>query len=154
MSLKVSRRNFMKLSAAAALAVAGSSLLTGCSDPNKPTRNGDGTLTILSAETTVTRDTNNSYTFKVKIKNGRTNDLKIDSDSFRIVKRDGDKVTYYEGVVKNAIGGWAIPKGETFETTVTAKGDLELGANVTLQFRPDDAYDEMFASWIYGKTEK
>lgn len=151
MSLKVSRRNFMKLSAAAALAVAGSSLLTGCSDPNKPTRNGDGTLTVLSAQTTVKRDGNK---FEVKIKNGRTNDLKIDSDSFRIVKRDGDKVTYYEGVVKNAIDGWAIPKGETFETTVTAKGDLELGANVTLQFRPDDAYDEMFASWIYGKTEK
>ena len=151
MSLKVSRRNFMKLSAAAALAVAGSSLLTGCSDPNKPTRNGDGTLTVLSAQTTVKRDGNK---FEVKIKNGRTNDLKIDSDSFRIVKRDGDKVTYYEGVVKNAIDGWAIPKGETFETTVTAKGDLELGANVTLQFRPDDAYDEMFASWIYGKTEQ
>ena len=31
---------------------------------------------------------------------------------------------------------------------------MDLGANVTLQFRPDDAYDEMFASWIYGKTEK
>ncbi len=151
MSLKVSRRNFMKLSAAAALAVAGSSLLTGCSDPNKPTRNGDGTLTVLSAQTTVKRDGNK---FEVKIKNGRTNDLKIDSDSFRIVKRDGDKVTYYEGVVKNAIDGWAIPKGETFETTVTAKGDLELGANVTLQFRPDDAYDEMFASWIYDNTQK
>lgn len=151
MSLKVSRRNFMKLSAAAALAVAGSSLLTGCSDPNKPTRNGDGTLTVLSAQTTVKRDGNK---FEVKIKNGRTNDLKIDSDSFRIVKRDGDKFTYYEGVVANAIDGWAIPKGETFETTVTAKGDLELGANVTLQFRPDDAYDEMFASWIYDNTQK
>lgn len=151
MSLKVSRRNFMKLSAAAALAVAGSSLLTGCSDPNKPTRNGDGTLTVLSAQTTVKR---NGDKFEVEIKNGRTNDLKIDSDSFRIVKRDGDKVTYYEGVVNNAIDGWAIPKGETFETTVTAKGDLELGANVTLQFRPDDAYDEMFASWIYDNTQK
>lgn len=151
MSLKVSRRNFMKLSAAAALAVAGSSLLTGCSDPNKPTRNGDGTLTVLSAQTTVKREGN---TFKVEIKNGRTNDLKIDQDSFRIVVREGDKVTYYEGVVKNAIDGWAIPKGETFETTVTAKDDPVLGANVTLQFRPDDAYDEMFASWIYGKTEK
>lgn len=151
MSLKVSRRNFMKLSAAAALAVAGSSLLTGCSDPNKPTRNGDGTLTVLSAQTTVKR---NGDKFEVEIKNGRTNDLKIDRDSFRIVKRDGDKVTYYEGVVNNAIDGWAIPKGETFETTVTAKGDLELGANVTLQFRPDDAYDEMFASWIYDNTQK
>jgi len=143
MSLKVSRRNFMKLSAAAALAVAGSSLLTGCSDPNKPTRNGDGTLTVLSAQTTVKR---NGDKFEVEIKNGRTNDLKIDRDSFRIVKRDGDKFTYYEGVVANAIDGWAVPKGQTFKTTVTAKGDPVLGANVTLQFRPDDAYDEMFAS--------
>lgn len=151
MSLKVSRRNFMKLSAAAALAVAGSSLLTGCSDPNKSTRNGDGTLTVLSAQTTVKR---NGDKFEVEIKNGRTNDLKIDRDSFRIVKRDGDKFTYYEGVVANAIDGWAVPKGQTFKTTVTAKGDPVLGANVTLQFRPDDAYDEMFASWIYGKTEK
>lgn len=151
MSLKVSRRNFMKLSAAAALAVAGSSLLTGCSDPNKPTRNGDGTLTVLSAQTTVKRDGDK---FEVEIKNGRTNDLKIDSDSFRIVKREGDKVTYYEGVVENAIDGWAIPKGQTFKTIVTAKNKPELGANVTLQFRPDDAYDEMFASWIYGNTEK
>lgn len=151
MSLKVSRRNFMKLSAAAALAVAGSSLLTGCSDPNKPTRNGDGTLTVLSAQTTVKR---NGDKFEVEIKNGRTNDLKIDRDSFRIVKRDGDKFTYYEGVVANAIDGWAVPKGQTFKTTVARKDGKPLGANVTLQFRPDDAYDEMFASWIYGKTEK
>ncbi len=92
----------------------------------------------------------NGDKFEVEIKNGRTNDLKIDSDSFRIVKRDGDKVTYYEGVVKDAIDGWAVPKGQTFKTTVTAKDDPVLGANVTLQFRPDDAYDEMFASWIYG----
>ena len=155
MSLKVSRRNFMKLSAAAALAVAGSSLLTGCSDPNKPTRNGDGTLTILSAETTVTRDTNNSYTFKVKIKNGRTNDLNISNKSFRIGKLEGDKTTAYsEAEMANEIDGWAIPKGQTFETTVTAKGNPNLGTNVVLQFRPDDAYDEMYASWIYGKTEK
>lgn len=151
MSLKVSRRNFMKLSAAAALAVAGSSLLTGCSDPNKPTRNGDGTLTVLSAQTTVKRDGNK---FEVEIKNGRTNDLKIDQDSFRIVVREGDKVFNYEAVVEKAIDGWAVPKGQTFKTTVTAKDDPVLGANVTLQFRPDDAYDEMFASWIYGKTEK
>ena len=151
MSLKVSRRNFMKLSAAAALAVAGSSLLTGCSDPNKPTRNGDGTLTVLSAQTTVKKNVDK---FEVEIKNGRTNDLKIDQDSFRIVVREGDKVFNYEAVVEKAIDGWAVPKGQTFKTTVTAKDDPVLGANVTLQFRPDDAYDEMFASWIYGKTEQ
>ncbi len=96
----------------------------------------------------------NGDKFEVEIKNGRTNDLKIDQDSFRIVVREGDKVFNCEAVVENAIDGWAVPKGQTFKTTVTAKGDPVLGANVTLQVRPDDAYDEMFASWIYGKTEK
>lgn len=148
MSLNVSRRNFMKLSAAAALAVAGSSLLTGCSDPNKPTCKGDGTLTILSAKTTVKRTGNG--TFEVEIKNGRQNELKIESDSFRVLVRNGDKVTAYPATISNAIDGWAIPKGETFKTTVTSS---VAGADVTLQFRPDDAYDEMIASWIYGAAK-
>lgn len=145
MSLNVSRRDFMKLSAAAALTVAASGLLAGCSDPNKPTRKGDGKLTLLSAETTVERA--GAGTFEVTIKNKRSNDLKVDADSFRVIVTNGDKSTAYNATISNASEGWAIKKGDTFTTTVTSSAPV--GQTVTLQFRPDDAYDEMYASWIY-----
>lgn len=154
MSLKVSRRNFMKLSAAAALAVAGSSLLTGCSDPNKPTRNGDGALTLISATIKVERSKDNENQFTVEIKNGRTNDLHVTTDAFHIVKREGDSLVDYAATIDKPENVWAIKKGETKTITVTANVTGTLGNDFTLQFRPDDTYDEMYASWIYGKTEK
>ena len=48
MSLTFSRRSFLKYTAVAAVAVAGSSLLTGCKDnPYQPTGTIGSTLTIM-----------------------------------------------------------------------------------------------------------
>lgn len=145
MSLNVSRRNFMKLSAAAALAVAGSSLLTGCSDPNKPTRKGDGTITITSAKTTVERAGN---TFKVTIKNGRQNDLVINARSFNIVTESGKEI--FPTIDKEI---WSLQRNEEATVLVTV-GSLPTNEEYTFRFRPDANYTEIYAGWIYGTPAK
>ena len=146
MSLKVSRRNFMKLSAAAALAVAGSSLLTGCSDPNKPTRNGDGVISIVSSEVNVTHKGN---VFTVKVKNGRQNELVINEDSFYIETASGKTISH-----KIDKAYWKLSKGQEAVITVTAVEELPKNEAYTFYFRPDFNWTPIYAGWIYGKTEK
>ena len=54
MSLTFSRRSFLKYTAVAAVAVAGSSMFTGCSkDDNKATRTEYGKITVLQAQSTL-----------------------------------------------------------------------------------------------------
>ena len=66
MSLEFNRRSFLKYSAAAAVAVAGSSLLTGCKDDdNKATRTEYGKITVLQAQSTLSGATYNASESKL-----------------------------------------------------------------------------------------
>ena len=61
MSLTFSRRSFLKYTAVAAVAVAGSSMFTGCSkDDNKATRTEYGKITVLQAQSTLSGATYNA----------------------------------------------------------------------------------------------
>ena len=72
MTGEFSRRSFLKYTAVAAVAVAGSSLFTGCSkDNNKATRTEYGKITVLQAQSTLSGATyasgNLTFDFSVKL---------------------------------------------------------------------------------------
>ncbi|MGN0706729.1 MAG: twin-arginine translocation signal domain-containing protein [Faecalibacterium sp.] len=97
MSLELSRRSFLKCSAAAAVLVACNGMLTGCSDSNKPTKTALGTdISVLQAKTTLsslkcgdeavaagsTLNNTTPLVAEVKIVNGRDNPLEITPQNF------------------------------------------------------------------------
>ena len=82
MSLTFSRRSFLKYTAVAAVAVAGSSLFTGCSkDDNKATRTEYGKITVLQAQSTLSGATYDAskgeLTFDFSVKCGRGNPMRV-----------------------------------------------------------------------------
>ena len=84
MSLTFSRRSFLKYTAVAAVAVAGSSLLTGCKDDdNKATRTEYGKITVLQAQSTVSGATYDAskgeLTFDFSVKCGRGNPMRVNN---------------------------------------------------------------------------
>lgn len=92
MSYTFSRRDFFKYSAAAAVAVAGMSLLGGCSsgDANNPTSTAVGTsLSTLQVVATLQKEGTdvNKGIFKVKVENYRGNPLFLETNSFTISVR-------------------------------------------------------------------
>lgn len=156
MSLNFSRRSLFRVLATALLAVLCLGMLTACEDPNKPTCKGNGTLTFMNVTTKVTQSTDDKTTFTVDITNGRDNDIEINNASFSIIVKDSSgnvTATYDYDTLSLSKGAWALAKGESVTgitvkpstTTVTATS----GSTVTLRFRPDSSYKEMYASWIY-----
>ena len=89
MSLIFSRRSFLKYTAVAAVAVAGSSLLTGCKDDdNKATRTEYGKITVLQAQSTLSGATYNAsdrtLTFDFSVKCGRGNPMRVNNSCFYV----------------------------------------------------------------------
>ena len=89
MSLTFSRRSFLKYTAVAAVAVAGSSLLTGCKDDdNKATRTEYGKITVLQAQSTLSGATYNAsdskLTFDFSVKCGRGNPMRVNNSCFYV----------------------------------------------------------------------
>ena len=120
MSLTFSRRSFLKYTAVAAVAVAGSSLLTGCKDDdNKATRTEYGKITVLQAQSG--KETTKKYASDFS-------NLKISQELY------------------NA----QLKKDKTAEGTVTISGVSSLGKKdvVTFFYQPDaDPYTEYGATW-------
>lgn len=97
MSYTFSRRDFFKYSAAAAVAVAGMSLLGGCStgDANNPTSTAVGTsLATLQVVATLQKENSNKEAtdlangiFKVKVENYRGNPLLLNPTNFTVSVR-------------------------------------------------------------------
>ena len=87
MSLTFSRRSFLKYTAVAAVAVAGSSLLTGCKDDdNKATRTEYGKITVLQAQSTLSGATyaSGKLTFDFSVKCGRGNPMRVNNSCFSV----------------------------------------------------------------------
>ena len=113
MSIEISRRNFLKCSAVAALAVASASIMTGCdSIALKYDQDGYTYQTIDDVQIKFVDNTNTSVTFAVKGKN--------DSFNINIVKGD---FAIQSGTAK--VTGIALDNGEKKDSVSIEKGDTK-----------------------------
>ena len=153
MTGEFSRRSFLKYTALTAVAVAGSSLLTGCSG-YAPVQHAPGTSnTVLKVVSTLDRveydeDTNTTL-FRLVVKNGRKNALELTKANFA-VKADGylaDQNNKLEVTSPDALNH-QVKQGKTFTYNVLAKRLNALtDGPVTLTFYPDLQYPEFNANW-------
>ena len=153
MTGEFSRRSFLKYTALTAVAVAGSSLLTGCSG-YAPVQHAPGTSnTVLKVVSTLDwveydEDTNTTL-FRLVVTNGRKNALEVTKANFA-VKADGylaDQNNKLEVTSPEALS-YQVKQGETVTYHVMAKGLNALtDGPVTLTFYPDLQYPEFNANW-------
>ena len=151
MTGEFSRRSFLKYTALTAVAVAGSSLLTGCGG-YAPVQHAVGTSNkVLKVVSTLERVdvASNTTTFKLVVSNGRNNALEVTKANFA-VKADGylayqnDKLQ----VTSPDALSHQVKKGETVTYFVSAKGlNVLTDGPVTLTFYPDLQYSEFNADW-------
>ena len=153
MTGEFSRRSFLKYTALTAVAVAGSSLLTGCSG-YAPVQHAPGTsntvLKVVSTLDWVEYDEDiNTTLFRLVVTNGRKNALEVTKANFA-VKADGylaDQNNKLEVTSPDALS-YQVKQGETVTYHVMAK-DLNALTDgpVTLTFYPDLQYPEFNANW-------
>lgn len=153
MTGEFSRRSFLKYTALTAVAVAGSSLLTGCSG-YAPVQHAVGTSnTVLKVVSTLDwveyDEETNTTLFRLVVTNGRKNALEVTKANFA-VKAEGylayqnDKLQ----VTSPDALSHQVKKGETVTYYVTAKGlNARTDGPVTLTFYPDLEYSEFNANW-------
>ena len=151
MTGEFSRRSFLKYTALTAVAVAGSSLLTGCSG-YAPVQHAVGTSNkVLKVVSTLEQVecTATFTTFKLVVKNGRKNALEVTKANFAVMadgyladQNDKLQVTSPDGLY------YQVKNGETVTYNVFAK-DLNMLTDgpVTLTFYPDLQYSEFNANW-------
>lgn len=153
MTGEFSRRSFLKYTALTAVAVAGSSLLTGCSG-YAPVQHAPGTSnTVLKVVSTLDRveydeDTNTTL-FRLVVTNGRVHALDVTKANFA-VKADrylADQNNKLEVTSPDALSH-QVKQGETVTYNVMARGLNALtDGPVTLTFYPDLQYPEFNANW-------
>ena len=153
MTGEFSRRSFLKYTALTAVAVAGSSLLTGCSG-YAPVQHAPGTSnTVLKVVSTLDRveydEVTNTTLFRLVVTNGRVNALEVTKANFAVMA-DGylaDQNNKLEVTSPDGLS-YQVKRGETVTYHVMAK---ELNAltdgPVTLTFYPDLQYSEFSANW-------
>ena len=173
MSYTFSRRDFMKYSAVAAVAVAGSSMFTGCSlisNPNRPTGKTGDTLkpgskicnATLTAPTYTTGGTTGSFTCHFKIYTQVS--LQISSAHFQVQVTDANgKVSYFNNNSSSSVLSLApvdnnanYDAGKTVEFNLTASIMIPKGTTkvqvvylpkLVAQGKPSDAYSDIYATW-------
>lgn len=163
MSLTFSRRSFLKYTAVAAVAVAGSSMFTGCSkDDNKATRTEYGKITVLQAQSTLSGATyaSGKLTFDFSVKCGRGNPMRVNNSCFSVeitsTDDSGKETTkkyasdFGNLMISQELYNAQLKKDKTAEGTVTISGVSSLGEKdvVTFFYQPDaDPYTEYGATW-------
>ena len=153
MSLTFSRRSFLKYTAVAAVAVAGSSLFTGCSkDDNKATRTEYGKITVLQAQSTLSGATYDAskgeLTFDFSVKCGRGNPMRVEKSCFSVEITSTDDSGNLR--ISEDLYNAQLKKDKTAEGTVTISGISSLGEKdvVTFLYQPDAyPYTEYGATW-------
>lgn len=153
MTGEFSRRSFLKYTALTAVAVAGSSLLTGCSG-YAPVQHAPGTSNVvLKVVSTLDRveykEDENITLFRVVVTNGRNNALEVTKANFAVkaegylaYQNDKLQVIYPDSLSHQ------VKQGETFTYYVKAKGLNALtDGPVTLTYYPDLQYSEFSANW-------
>lgn len=153
MTGEFSRRSFLKYTALTAVAVAGSSLLTGCSG-YAPVQHAPGTSNVvLKVVSTLDRveydeDTNTTL-FRLVVTNGRNNALEVTKANFAV---KADEYLAYQNdklqVTSPDALSHQVKKDETVTYFVSAKGLNALtDGPVTFTFYPDLEYSEFSANW-------
>ena len=166
MSLTFSRRSFLKYTAVAAVAVAGSSLLTGCKDnPYQPTGTIGDKLSIMgdfTLKSATVKDKKMTCTMTFKCTSKRN--LHVTSSCFQIdvTSKDGKKVTTYNKDqaankgVSLLVENKDLAKDETLNTElyVDQMNALEDGCKVEIKYWPRAqssegllGYTEAYATW-------
>ena len=158
MSQSFSRRTFLKYSAAAAVAVAGTSLLGGCSSGEDHTQTGTNTsnsvLKIKSTLKSATYDAKKgTLTFEFEVNNGRISSVLVNRNSFYVATNNyqalaDSKISVLSTAEKIPDGVVAHGKTGTFMITASGVPALSDTDVVTLRFFPDPTeYAEYSASW-------
>lgn len=165
MSFEFSRRNFMKYTAVAAVALAGASLFTGCKnsgDSYNLLKEGAGELTVLQVTAAMGNydDKSKKYTapditgttikFPMKITNNRTNPIYVTPNNFKVVvtSSDGKNVKKYSVTIEDALKDTNLKKGSSVYGKVTVQDvTLKAGDVVVLTYCPDLQYNEYSLNW-------
>lgn len=165
MSFEFSRRNFMKYTAVAAVALAGASLFTGCKnsgDSYNLLKEGAGELTVLQVTAAMGKydDKSKKYTapditgttikFPMKITNNRTNPIYVTPNNFKVVvtSSDGKTVKKYSVTIEDALKDTNLKKGSSVYGKVTVQDvTLKAGDVVVLTYCPDLQYNEYSLNW-------
>ena len=163
MSYTFSRRDFMKYTALTAVAIAGSGMLTGCSNPNRPVGKTGDTLKpgsgICDATLKSATYTGNTLTCNFKIVT-KIELLEITDSHFQVdVTTDaGTKHYYYNTTPKPSLGATANPKASkdsVTEATLTLNLDLSGATKVAVLYtpkhaatgEPNDSYNDIYGTW-------
>lgn len=178
MSFEFSRRNFMKYTAVAAVALAGASLFTGCKnsgDSYNLLKEGAGELTVLQVTAAMgNKNKDGKYTitalqadqdgqgvkisFPMSITNGRTNPIYVTPDNFKVVvtSSDGKTVKKYSVTIEDALKDTNLKKGSSVYGKVTTVQDVTLKAGdvVVLTYCPDLQYNEYSLNWKLTVSKK
>lgn len=168
MSFEFSRRNFMKYTAVAAVALAGASLFTGCKnsgDSYNLLKEGVGELTVLQVTAAMgTKNKDGKYTFPalqagqnvkisflMSITNGRTNPIYVTPNNFKVVvtSSDGKTVKKHSVTIDDDLKDTNLKKGSSVSGHVTIAQGVELkeGDVVVLTYCPDLQYNEYSLNW-------
>lgn len=170
MSLTFSRRSFLKYTAVAAVAVAGSSLLTGCKDnPYQPEGGiGDslkimGTFTMNSAALE-----DKTLTCNMTFKCTSDNPLYVRPSSFQIevIDADDNKTIYRANQAKNNkvnldTTDGDLKKNDEYTTNLTVMDiTVKEGDTIKVKYWPRDqasgdymSYTKAFATWVMTYKE-
>ena len=153
MTGEFSRRSFLKYTALTAVAVAGSSLLTGCGSYSALQQDVGTKNTVLKVVTKLEQveyDADNTTTiFRLVVTNGRVNALEVTKANFAVM---ADGYLAYQNnklqVTSPDALSHQVKRGETVTYHVMAKGLNALtDGPVTLTFYPDLQYSEFSANW-------
>ena len=157
MSTVFSRRAFLKYTAVAAVAVAGTSLLGGCSGEETPVCNDVGenaSNTVLQIKSTLTKvdfkpdgDTA-TVTFHLHIANvGRVNEIYVNPQCF---SAKADELPYPSTMLSFHLenGSYTISRGKEADCTITMQNVDASVQELTLAFWPDPTYQDYYARWI------
>lgn len=177
MSFAFSRRSFLKYTAVAAVAVAGSSLFTGCkidtSDSYNALRTTPGELTVLQVTAAMGTyvEASKSYTapdvtgttiaFPFKITNGRANPIYVNPNNFKATVLDAEnkviaKYTAINGLsLEPSLCDTNLKKDASVSGNVklTLGAALEAGQSIVLTYCPDLQYNEYSLNWKTTRAE-
>lgn len=170
MSYTFSRRDFMKYTALTAVAIAGSGMLTGCSNPNRPTGVAGSTLKPGSGicEATLLNDadkkpiydsTAHTLTCNFEIV-PKIEMLEITATHFQVdvTTAAGTKHYYYNTTPAPSLGNTGNPKAKkniVTEATLTLQLDLSGATKVAVLYtpkhgatgEPNDSYNDIYGTW-------
>ena len=170
MSLEFNRRSFLKYSAAAAVAVAGSSLLVGCGeDEYQKTGKIGSTLKLMGAFELESASLNSvssssTLTCKFNLKGTSKLGLPIGPANFQVevTSKANDKVTTYHAYNTDGTGGVTLSKSNNYlkkddslSTTLTVTNiTVADGDTIQVKFWPrpqasegSQAYTRAFCTW-------